>query len=320
MKQIFKSRILLSVTFGLTIAGIIARTLAYLLYYDAGIGYLVKGNVFSGIWAAVLAVGIILSLLIAVFGKKQFTPASNRPSACTVDAKCSAIISMAACFLGALYFINKLIDKKPGALTLAGAIACVIAAYHYVTVASGGQAKQTSCLLTGYVVPIAFTLMIADMYFEMTITLNNPDKVMFICSFMLFMVFYLFELRFMIERPLPSFYIASGILAVTVGAAASVPYLISVFCNVYDRVIMSASALMILALTIAFLLRLTSYIRGCDKATINEEISKESGTDNSPTELESVVSVKSDKNDEVKESTKPESEEEKSPDTPTDEK
>lgn len=305
MKRIPSPKGMLALVCGITGAGVISRTLAYLFFYDAGIGYLKKGNVFSTIWGVVLALTVLFSVLTVIFRKHWLAATSDRVHTCTAIAKSSAIVSMAACLLGALYFILKLIGGDTRILVLAGAITCVISVYHYVTLASYGYVRQTVCLLTGYVVPVAFAFMIADMYFEMTVTLNNPDKVMFICSFMLFMVVQLFELRFMLRRAIPSLYVAFSILAVTVGAAASIPFVVSVFCNVYERIVMASAALMILALTVATFLRLIEFINVCKGSTGHGEISKEETVSNSPTDEAPAPSVKVDRGDEIKTVTEP---------------
>lgn len=320
MKNIKYSKGLLTLACGVTCAGAISRTLAYLFCYDAGIGYLRKGNAFSIIWALVLSLTVLLAAAVAIFGRHRLAINSSRPHACTVTAKSSAIISMAACLLGALYFILKLTGGDTRILVLAGAITCVIAIYHYVTLASCGYARQTLCLLTGYVVPIAFALMIADMYFEMTVTLNNPDKVMFICSFMLFMVVQLFELRFIIGRALPALYVAFSILAVTVGAAASVPFVVAVFCNVYERVIMAPAALMVLALTVATLLRMIEFINGPSTSGKHGEMTKDGVCSNPSEDVEEAPSVRIDHTDEIKAGTEPHGCEPAEADTSSDEK
>lgn len=81
--------------------------------------------------------------------------------------------------------------------------------------------------LAGYGVLFASCCLIALSYFDRSVSMNAPGKLLFNLSTILFMLFMLCELRTLLECPKPRLYLLSGILTMVFSAVSSLPWLIA---------------------------------------------------------------------------------------------
>lgn len=91
-----------------------------------------------------------------------------------------------------------------------------------------GSRKQNEMhALAGYAVLFASCCLIALSYFDRSVSMNAPGKLLFNLSMILFMLFMLCEIRTLLECPKPRLYLLAGTLTMVISAVSSLPWLIA---------------------------------------------------------------------------------------------
>lgn len=94
--------------------------------------------------------------------------------------------------------------------------------------AVGASRKQNEMqALAGYALLFASCCLIALSYFDRSVSMNAPGKLLFNLSMILFMLFMLCELRTLLECPKPRLYLLSGALTMIFSGVTSLPWLIA---------------------------------------------------------------------------------------------
>ena len=274
MKNLKRAFLPVTVACSAAVVGIALRTLAYFFAYDPVIAYFKTGNVFTTAWTALTFALIAFLATSAILNAKTFRKKTPKAAECTASARASSIIACAASLLATVYFITKAMSTGANWIAYVGAITSIVSAYHFIMLMSLERKNEVALLLTGYVHPISLALLIADMYFDMTITANNPDKIAFICSLVLLMLVRVLELRDLLGKSKPALGISVSALEIFVGASASVSYVIAVFSGLYARIVMPCAALVILAMTLSTLLGVIGRARSLDAADGGNEYEK----------------------------------------------
>jgi len=85
------------------------------------------------------------------------------------------------------------------------------------------MAKRTETAILGLFVPLAAVLLISLTYFDFFIPMNSPTKLHSQLSSVLFVLFSVYELRALVEKPRPRAYFALAMLTVFFSSVSSVP-------------------------------------------------------------------------------------------------
>lgn len=112
---------------------------------------------------------------------------------------------------------------------LSGLLFLVATAYFVLNFFVSGESKKLDELhaLAGYAVLFASFCLIALSYFDRTVSMNAPGKLLFNLTMIIYMLFMLCELRTLLECAKPRLYFFSGMLTMLFSAISSLPWLIA---------------------------------------------------------------------------------------------
>lgn len=233
----------------LTLLSIVVRALCILFFFDADLGYYTRGA-----WLPYLAGGIPMISVLAL-GILCFTRVGklSLPSCKAMLASRICAIAVASAFL-LLFLFGLFADGKPLPLLLSLGAAAYFALI-FLDVASP-SARLIGCVCA----MLRLLLAMADVYFDVTVPMNAPDKVLFELACVVGVLFLISDLRASISEPRPTLFRFSLAAATILLGTASIPSLIGVWQGVL-RETMAPSYLLLLALFVYALTRSVELLR-----------------------------------------------------------
>ena len=229
-----KLKIFLCSALILSSLAIILFTLSMFVAYDSGPNYF-KPSVIVSIANAVAVISIIILLGVFLFipkgaldGATPITLPVIIPSAiCTVVFAAIGIVLLLCASKSSDLSKSVFTGITKGKLTgIAGCFCIISAGYFLVNCFIAPDGNKSKHAFVGFSIPVSATLLIAISYFDTTVSMNAPVKAMFHLSLISFMLWFLYELRAMIEKPMPRAYFAFGLCTMMLSGIASLPFIV----------------------------------------------------------------------------------------------
>ncbi len=226
-----KLKVYLYSGFALTAVAVIMLSLTMFMSFNESNTYFdpsIFGSIFKGV--VVVAITWFLSVLILVpkgriDGGTPLTLPVAFPSG--LMALVCAGIGVITLLQGFGVSLFKGLSTVYNVVLIGTAIFMFVAAVYFVMNVVLPQTKKLdSHAMLGFSVPVASILLIADCYFDISVSMNMPAKLFFQMTIISFMLFMLTELRAIIGKPLPRCYMSFGLITMFVSAFSSVPWLI----------------------------------------------------------------------------------------------
>lgn len=262
---------------GLTAVAIALNTLSLLNFYEADIGYFVRGAVLPMIFNILLVVGVVFMAGFAIFAlKKNETSISAHHPAC----KYAALLPVAAFGLllwdRAYYFFDaaKLGILQNPLLSFLSPLFTMAAVALFISYCLGVKPSVSTAVWgTLTIAMLAYDVFV--LHSDLTIAMNSPQKLSFNFAALSAMLFIVAELRIIYGVPKPRFYLFSIGCATLFLGAYSLPYTVAHLVGTCESVSPKAT-LASLALFIFVLVRFISavFIENAEKET--SEITNES--------------------------------------------
>ncbi|MBR2479277.1 MAG: hypothetical protein IKB47_02605 [Clostridia bacterium] len=260
------------------LAGLAAILLTVALFtdYDSSSGYFKTSIIYS----------IFKGMCIVVCGLAVVTVLTTPKGALNGDSPLSAPIVFPSAFLALVFFCGGMIllgallglsivcDTFTGVATADPALLGVGALFSFGSVVyfilncfpKDGKLSERHALF-GFSVPIAAAIYLSISYFDLSVSINAPIKLMTQLALIFSMLWMLYELRVPLKKPMPRLYFAFGILALFFSGTASLPYLIGGAANLIKSTVFPTYYLYVfvsLAMFCYIAVRLTVYVLARD--------------------------------------------------------
>lgn len=223
------------------------QTIAMLLSYDPEANYFLIGAPLPYLAAAFAILGALLGVVCAVLAGPARTATPFRGN--VLPAIPAALGMLAFPFLSGGF--------TGGTLSLIASVMLILAAaYTVLCETTVRKSSPDAVCVLGFTSILACALTNATYYFDPSLEMNAPVKVVLQTALLFIMLYYTAELRYLMGRELPKLYIALSLIAVSVSALASVAVAVAFFCGILTRIDALAGALLVLGIAITVLLRL----------------------------------------------------------------
>ena len=240
MKNVSKKiSIYQTVIFALLLGAVALRTVALFLDYDPASGYF-GAKALINIGNGLLISGVLLSLtsLITLKSGKGFV-ASFDTAATYIP---SGVVAAALAFIGAHLFRNivKLPEKLLSKESLTDVKVLFMLALSALAVIAVGafllnalSTKRSDASRAGFYVAAVVFLMLysAYLYFSTRLPINAPTKTVDQMAYMVSAIFFLYETRISLDRPVWHAYVAFGMSAALLTAYSALPSLVYYFAK-----------------------------------------------------------------------------------------
>ena len=227
-KQQDTYRLLLLCLIPFVVAISVLRTLLLLKDYDAALGTYGGTTLLDDLTHLLLLVGGILIAAFFLLQRKKFSfPFEKDILVYIFPASLSAITLLS---LGIVNLVFTMQNESGFGVRLLSIFLLLFAAagcVYFVLCAQGAGSDGVRALLLMSVV-IALILSVISVYFDKSVLLDSPSRILSQLSLILFFFFFLSETRFYIERQMPVIYISLGLLSILFTSASAIPNLIFV--------------------------------------------------------------------------------------------
>lgn len=245
-KSVLK-RIYIPILCLVTVLSVSLRVAAMLLDYDARIGYFNKKGIITA--ASVLVVcGSVLLFTYAFAGSKKekliatfTTPSTYVPSAILITA---LIFFATKSYIRIKDFEFAIPEGLSGAdsikyvttnlslyLTAILVPLAIFSAVYFILNATVANRYSVARAAFGICTVLFLALYASFLYFDTTLAINSPNKIVDQMAFIFAALFFLYEIRISLARECWHLYIAFGFVAATLGAYSSVPSLVMFFAR-----------------------------------------------------------------------------------------
>ena len=216
-------------TAGLTLVGVVLRTICLLFCFEPDPGYFTAGilptasNVLY-VAAVILPAVCVLLTPSAAYPRELRTPLRSIPAiGLGVGLAAFAVASFLLCF-----------PARTSNIMLAPLFLGAASSFYYLLTHNRNGIYSDGRALLGYLPVLWSIAAVGDVYFDRYVTMNSPVKISLQLGFLGFMLIGLAELRFRIGRPLPRYaasFWAIGAYACLTGA---LPILIATGVGILD--------------------------------------------------------------------------------------
>lgn len=220
--------VLMTVTVILIIALAAVRTWMIAQFYNANTGYFNCDGIYTIILYACEALCLVIAVIaLAVFSKK-IRIAQPAPSSASLFAGLFCGFLMLASVV--LYFIDTPAGNYFNSyLTLASLILAVVSVVYFMLGITSQKVGYTVKSLLCFCVIFWAMLSLLGLYFDTTLTINNPSKLAEQLALVSVMLYFLYECRFFIDKQRPAIYLAIGFISSVMLGVSVLPNIISAF-------------------------------------------------------------------------------------------
>lgn len=241
-----KSRIVGSILCAaLSVVGSILMTVAFATEYENGTNYFSVGAILP-------TAAIVVAILAAMIGSVTafISPVSRE--------KKNNNLPFASVFAGIGFMVcgAKLLTSAESTFETISALLLVLAAFYCILDVSRAQSIQSAIFYFGFASVLGCASLTGVHYFDNTVEMNAPAKVLLQIGLLLAMLFFTGELRYRLGQPTPRIYCTICVWTVSAGSIASVPVIIAYLMGKIDRIDYLLTALLLLGITITVALRL----------------------------------------------------------------
>ncbi len=236
MQKLSKNlKVWLYATFILTGLAILLLTVSVFTGYDSASGYFEPSfiySIFKGICVAVVALAVVAFIMTPkgeLNGDSPLTGPVMIPSAFIALVAFGIGVVMLGGILKPSILTNTFVGlSASGTLLLVlGALFSFISVIYFILncFPQDGRFGERHAL-TGFAVPIAVAIYVAVSYFDLTVSMNAPIKLLTHFSLIFFMLWMAYELRVPLKKAMPRCYFSFGLVAMLFSGVASLPWLI----------------------------------------------------------------------------------------------
>jgi hypothetical protein len=218
IKQTAKAPLLLA-TIACALPAILLQTVAFVVSYDqTSSNYFRVGSVLPtlAILSAILSMilGSALALLTERKMKKASTPMNNR-------------FASAAQALGFLLSGIFLLLSGGGKFTVLCACMLQLSAIYPMFVRSFGRTHSDAVAILGCLPVLSSAVLAGLYYFDNTLEMNAPLKLLVMIGVLLVMIYHLGELRCLLGRPMPNIFLVVSFCSFGLSSVAGLPVLLA---------------------------------------------------------------------------------------------
>ena len=207
------------------------RTLAFLIGFDAEIGYFRSASLPIVLANACLILCAVPCVAISFLINREQIPTESKPL-CSPRFISAASVAALTC-LAAFFLILRADDiPAPKMLVLLAAVLLIGTAAYFLRRLYGVATNSVAALGFFTIFGAAFTLAIT--YFDRYTQMNAPHKISLHLCMLAIMFAMLYELRALLGRPTTRAYVGVTAFAAVLCAVFSVSNIIALFANVYS--------------------------------------------------------------------------------------
>lgn len=268
------------------LAAAVLRTAAILFSYDAEIGYFARGTALPVLADVTCIVGTVAAIGFAFFCRPRCRAIYNagaRASAPVYFATAYAAFVMLGTFMHELwrclsertaasnfekaaavdnaYTARSL--RIQGVLIIIGIIASAVSAVYFFCRLSGKGWREWYVIL-GFAPGMRGVAGMATIYFDMTVEMNSPNKMLLQLALISVMLYFLLELRMLLgeKKARPRAYAAVGLAATVLTAAASVSLIAAYFAGQVSNAYFFTESFFCFNMMIYIMVRTVAFIEG----------------------------------------------------------
>ena len=219
---------LMTLTVILTAALATVRTLMLAWFYNTETGYFNCDDVYTTVFYLCEALCLVIAIAALVTLGKKIRIAQPAPSSVSLFAGLFCGFLMAASV--ALYFLETPIDAAFGSyLVIIALVLALVSAVYFLLGATAQKLGYTVKSLLCFAVILWAMVNLFVLYFDITLTINNPAKIAEQLALVSVMLYFLYECRFFLEKQRPAVYLAIGFISCVLLGVSVVPNIISAF-------------------------------------------------------------------------------------------
>lgn len=232
---------------GLVPLGALLYTMTVLLAYDKGTNYLRAGFDFS------LILLTILTVLIAIASVFM----GDKPSDASSPFGTNLFFALPAALgfgVGAIFMVIAF-AKNQSIWFLVATILLLLSAAHVLL-----SETDRAIPLLGFAPPIACALLVGILYFDTSIEMNAPLKVVAQCALLPLMLYFTAELRYLIDRAISRLYLALALVSIAASSLCVFSIPVASLAGFLNNSNCLAAALVVLGVNVTILLKLKRFL------------------------------------------------------------
>jgi hypothetical protein len=219
--------------------------------YDKSTNYFTANSILFPLATALAILTFVLAVATALMTPKETVVASSPFGANLLVALPSAIGFGCGAIFSVLEFA-----KSNSTLFLVAAVLLLLSAAHVLLC----ETERKSSLL-GFIPPVACALLIAILYFDISLEMNAPMKVVAQCALLPLMLYFTTELRYLLERELPRLYLALALSSIAAASLCALAVPVAFLTGVLENTNCLAASLVAIGANITILLKLKRYLQ-----------------------------------------------------------
>ena len=235
-----------------TEAAALLSSYAVAFLYDENANYFTPNSKIFPIAVICALLAFVAAILLAIIIPKEET-VSKSPFGSQLIFALPAALGFGA---GAILLVIEF-AKSQKSLLLIATLFLLLSAAHVLL----SETDRVNTLL-GFVPPIACALLVAALYFDTSLEMNAPLKVVTQCALLPLMLCFTAELRYLLNREIPRLYLALVLCSIAASSLCvlAVP-LASFLVGAMNNIPCLAAALVVAGTNITNLLRLKRFLR-----------------------------------------------------------
>ncbi len=255
--------VLMTLTAILTLALAVVRTWMLSQFYNETTGYLNCDDIYTVIFYGCSALCLVIAAAALIVLGKKIRIAQPAPSSASLFAGVFCGFLMTASIV--LYFLETPINRIfESYLSIASVILAVVSALYFLVGATSQKIGYIVKTLLCFSVIFWAMLSLLGLYFDITLTINNPAKLTEQMALVSVMLYFLYECRFFIEKQRPALYLATGFISAVLLGVSVIPNIISLFFLEIDVTTGFYTQLAELGIFVYVLLRTASNIKNIE--------------------------------------------------------
>lgn len=206
---------------------VIGQTVLYLHLYDEAIGFYEAGTIVPTIfYIACTAITLIIALMCAFQRKNSLPTGVAVPGRITVFSSLLCGFFLASSIMLCLIYYLGGVYTNLSVMRILTICAALPAAIYFLYPIFNPHPKRTALISFGFFTVIWAGLYLMCRYFEMDMPIYSPRRVLNQIALLSIMLYFLFELRFLLGRAKPRMYAAFSFIAIICISLSAVPELI----------------------------------------------------------------------------------------------
>ena len=220
-------------------------------FYDKGANYFATNSILFSLATVIAILTFALAIATALMTPKENLVASSPFGTNLVVALPAAVGFGIGAIFSALEFA-----RSNSTLFLIATVLLLLSATHVLVC----ETERKNPLL-GFFPPVACALLIAILYFDISLEMNAPMKVVAQCALLPLMLYFATELRYLLDRELPRLYLALALGSIAAASMCAISVPMACLTGVLENTNCLASSLVVIGTNITLLLKLKRYLQ-----------------------------------------------------------